>query len=99
MESRRLPSRKPEGGAELLVRVTPRSARDEIRVVEGQVQAWVTAAPADGAANDRLVALLAQKLSIAPSRIAILRGHRSRTKRVLVEGCLALEVLDRLRGA
>ncbi|HWW58556.1 MAG TPA: DUF167 domain-containing protein, partial [Sphingopyxis sp.] len=41
------------------VRVTPGASRDEIRIVDGTVQLRVTAPPADGAANDAVLKLLA----------------------------------------
>ena len=44
----------------------------------------LAAAPVDGAANRMLVELLAQKLGIAESRIAIVAGEKSRLKTVRI---------------
>jgi len=47
---------------------------------------YVIAPPEGGKANEELVAVLAGALGIARSRIAIVRGHTSRSKVVVVEG-------------
>ena len=46
----------------------------------------VTAPPLDGRANRALCELLAKRLGIAPSRVRVLRGERSRDKLVEVAG-------------
>jgi uncharacterized protein (TIGR00251 family) len=73
--------------AELRVRLQPRARRDEI-VGErgGAVVIRVTAPPVDGKANDALCQLLAKAAGVAPSRVAIVRGHAARDKVVRVEG-------------
>lgn len=42
--------------------------------------------PADGRANDAVVALVADLLDVAPSRIELVSGHKSRQKRLRVTG-------------
>ena len=84
---------------ELSVRVHPRAARDEIvGEREGAIVARLTAAPVDGKANAALVKLVAKRLGIAPSRVRIVRGERSRDKRVAIDGLDAMLVRERLLG-
>lgn len=45
----------------------------------------VRAKPQDGAANDAVLALLAQALGIATSRLRLLRGATSREKLVQID--------------
>lgn len=67
------------------IRVTPRAATSGVTGErDGLLLVRVTAAPADGAANDAVVAVLARALDIAPSTVRIERGAGARTKRVSV---------------
>lgn len=50
------------------------------------LQARVTAPPVDGKANRALCKLIAGRAGVAPSRVSIVRGEKSRDKLVLVEG-------------
>jgi uncharacterized protein YggU (UPF0235/DUF167 family) len=56
----------------------------------------VTAAAADGAANEAVRALLARTLGCPRSAVEILRGLAARTKRVRIVGLSADEVQARL---
>ena len=72
----------------LAVRVTPRSAKP--RFGDWQIdpggrpflEIHVAAAPADGAANDELVKLLAKALGIPKSEVRIVSGQSARLKRI-----------------
>jgi uncharacterized protein YggU (UPF0235/DUF167 family) len=64
----------------LEVRVTPGARRDEVRIVEGAVQVRVTAPPADGAANDAVLAVLAAALDLPRRDLTLLRGAAARIK-------------------
>jgi uncharacterized protein YggU (UPF0235/DUF167 family) len=46
----------------------------------------VTAPPVDGRANDALRRLIADRAGVAPSRVTVVRGEKSREKVVRVEG-------------
>jgi uncharacterized protein (TIGR00251 family) len=86
--------------ARLIVEVRPRAGRDEIVGWHaGALRVRVAAAPADGAANEAVRALLAARLRCAPSRVEIVRGHTARTKAVRVAGLPPEEVAARLGGA
>lgn len=84
--------------ADLPVRVTPRSSRNKVEVVDGQVRIWVTASPTDGQANDAVCQLLAKTLGVAPSRVTVHRGHTSRDKTLRIEGLGLEEVKRNLAG-
>ena len=70
------------------IRVTPRSARPGIggwrAGADGreELEVRVAEAPADGAANEAVVKLLAKALGISRSQVAIISGQSSRHKRV-----------------
>ncbi|WP_089215540.1 DUF167 domain-containing protein [Sphingopyxis indica] len=71
---------KPAGRIEL--RVTPGAGRDEVRIVDGAVLVRVTAAPADGAANEAVLKLLAAALGRPRRDLTLLRGASARVKLV-----------------
>ncbi len=62
------------------MRVTPGARRDQVRIVEGAVQVRVTAPPADGAANDAVLAVLAAALDLPRRHLTLLRGAAARIK-------------------
>ena len=75
----------------LPVRLTPKSARDEIVGVEdfageAVLKARVRALPEDGRANHALERLVAHWLRVPPSSVSVAQGGQSRTKQVLIEG-------------
>ena len=77
-------------GSRLAVRVTPRSARPGVGGwrdgADGrrELEVRVAAAPTDGAANAEVVRLLAARLGIARSSVAVERGAASRHKIVTI---------------
>ena len=82
----------------LTVRVIPRSRRNAIEWQQGILKARLMAPPVDGAANDALIALLAEQLRIPRSSISIARGAASRQKIVEIAGMTDAEVLRRLQA-
>ena len=87
---------------ELDIRVHPRASRNAIEV-EGErselkIIVRVTAVPEGGKANDAVVALLAKRLQVPKSSIRIVRGHKSRDKRVSIEGMSSAGTIERLRA-
>ncbi len=84
--------------ARLAVRLRPRGREDALLgIVDGVLQARVSAPPVDGKANRALCRLIAERAGVAPSRVSVLRGRRSRQKVVRVEGLGEAELLARLR--
>jgi uncharacterized protein len=77
----------PAPSSLLSVRLTPRAARERLAAgPDGGYVAHVTAPPVEGAANDALRRLVAKAAGVAPSRVAVVRGQRSRQKVVRVDG-------------
>jgi uncharacterized protein (TIGR00251 family) len=64
----------------LEVRVTPGASRDEVTIGNGGVQLRVTAPPADGAANEAVLRLLAAALGRPRRDVVLLRGATGRIK-------------------
>ena len=62
--------------------MTPGARRDAVTIADDGVRLHVTAPPADGAANDAVLRLLAAALDVAPSRLTLLRGATARIKLV-----------------
>lgn len=81
------------------VRLRPRGGRDElIGMRDGVLQVRVTAPPVDGKANRALCKMIAKRVGVAPSKVSVVRGEKSRDKLVRVEGvdsAALQEVLDR----
>ncbi|WP_332819788.1 DUF167 domain-containing protein [Sphingopyxis sp.] len=67
------------------VRVTPGASRDEVRIVDGAVQLRVTAPPADGAANEAVLRLLAAAMDRPRRELTLLRGATARIKLVGID--------------
>ncbi|HYM45697.1 MAG TPA: DUF167 domain-containing protein [Solirubrobacteraceae bacterium] len=85
--------------AQIAVRLQARASREElIGFREGVLLARVSAAPVDGRANRALCRLIARRAGVAPSRVAVVRGARSREKLVRVEGLDLATLRDALRG-
>jgi len=81
----------------LVVRVTPRSARDEvIGYADGVLRVRLRAPPVEGKANDSLVHLLADRLGIPTRDLEIVSGATGRTKHVRVAGLSMESVVERL---
>lgn len=73
--------------ARITVRVTPRAGRDAIDGWrDGALRVRLSAAPADGRANDALVRLIAGSLGVAPGAVTIVHGAKSRVKVLDVAG-------------
>ena len=87
----------------LAVRVTPRSAKPGIgewrRDASGrdELEIRVAEAPAEGAANEAVIKLIARALGISRSEVSIVKGHTGRHKQVAVPYPLD-EVRVRLGG-
>lgn len=64
------------------MRVTPGARRDEVTLDDGTVQLRVTAPPADGAANEAVLRLLAAALDRPRRDLTLLRGATARIKLV-----------------
>jgi uncharacterized protein len=99
-EQRKFKLHNGKSGAALAVRVTPRSARNEIAGVldDGTVKVRLTAPPVEGKANEALVRFLADVLDVATSKIEIVAGETGRDKLVTVLDLDAETVNQRISG-
>ena len=71
----------------LTIRVIPRAAKNAVGGRRGDaIVIRLAAPPVEGAANDALVAYLAQLFERPRRDIEILSGHKSRDKRVKIHG-------------
>jgi uncharacterized protein YggU (UPF0235/DUF167 family) len=69
------------------IRATPRGGRDSIDGVrEGQLVVRVAAAPADGAANEAVLRLVAEAAGVPRAAVRLVTGATGRRKLVAVEG-------------
>jgi uncharacterized protein (TIGR00251 family) len=85
------------GGTLVEVRVIPRASTSALAGERaGALVVRLAAPPVDGKANDALVAFLAGVLAIPARRVALVHGHTSRQKRVLVQGLSIDDVRRRL---
>ena len=89
--------RDEPGRVILAIRVTPRARREALALVDGQLRAWLRAAPIEGAANAALIALLADRLDLPRRDISILRGERGLQKQVAIARQTSQSLRARLR--
>jgi uncharacterized protein len=88
----------PALGVRVSVQVTARASTNSAEALDdGSVHVRVTAPPADGAANQSVVRVLADALGVAPSRLRIVSGATARRKVVEVSGMTQDQLAPRLR--
>jgi len=81
------------------VRVIPRAKKTELAGTrDGAILIRVAAPPIDGAANDAVIAFLAERLGIAKRQVRIVSGQTGRHKRLEISGVDAADVTARLAG-
>lgn len=87
----------PDSSVTLSVRLTPRGGRDAVVLrPDGSLAVRVAAPPVDGRANEAMRRAVAKALGLAPSRVELVRGARSREKQVRIDGLDAAGVRARL---
>ena len=87
-------------GTLLPVRVQPRAWRDEVVGWQGTtLRVRVTAAPADGRANQAVIGLLAEALGVPRSSIGLVSGAAGRDKLVRIGQRSIEEIRAILDGA
>lgn len=79
------------------VRVFPRSNRNELMIAADGLRARLIAPPVEGAANEALIALLAERLRLPKRSVRVARGATSRKKLLEITGLSADEFWQRLR--
>ena len=89
---------KQQGEALLApVRVFPRSSRNELTIDADGLRVRLTAPPVEGAANEALIALLAERLGLPKRAIRVARGAASRQKLLEITGLSGEEFWERLQ--
>ncbi len=89
--------KKDSPGIRVAIKVTPNAGRNEITGYKDEIlQVKVAAAPEKGKANKALVDLLAEKLGVRKSSIAIIKGETSRKKVILFNGISSEELIKKL---
>lgn len=88
--------------AKIAIRVTPRSAKPGIGDWRDgpqgrELEVRVREAPSDGAANEAVIRLIAERLQLPRSSVEIVTGHTSRHKRLQLPLEMH-EVIERLGG-
>ena len=77
---------------DLFLRVTPNASRDSIDGIEvrddgqARLKVRVTAQPQKGKANRAVIALVAKKLGVPKSALAVVSGETARDKTVRIDG-------------
>ncbi|MGH2753337.1 MAG: DUF167 domain-containing protein [Actinomycetota bacterium] len=85
--SQSLPTTRHTDGTLLDVFVQPRAARNAVGgEYRGALKVRTTAPPADGRANAAVEALIAELVDVPKSRVSVVGGHSSRSKRLLIAG-------------
>ena len=80
------------------VRVIPRSSRNAIEWEDRALKVHLTDPPVDGAANEALLTLLAQRLGLPKRDLQIVQGTASRHKTVEITGMMLEELEQRIKG-
>ena len=80
-------------GVRFMVRVQPRAGRDGVDGVHaGALKVRLNAPPVDGAANEALIAFVAERLGVPKAAVRIVTGATARAKLIEVQGVQAERV-------
>jgi uncharacterized protein len=87
--------RETKEGLQLDIYVQPGAKKTAIiGEYDGRLKISVNQPPDKGRANEAVLELLSKALRIPKSNVTILRGHTSRQKTVVVQGCDAKYVVE-----
>jgi uncharacterized protein len=78
-----------EKGGALSFGISVKTSSGKSRIVgeqNGVLKVEVTAPPVEGKANAAIIKLIARSLDVAPSRVSIVAGGKSKKKRISVSG-------------
>jgi uncharacterized protein (TIGR00251 family) len=85
-----------DGTVRLAVRAKPRSRKEGVEDGDTELVVRVRAPPVDGAANERVIEVLATALAIPQRDVVLVRGDSARHKELEVRGLSLDEVVVRL---
>jgi uncharacterized protein (TIGR00251 family) len=82
------------------INVSPKSSRSRI-TIEGDdnIKVYLNSPPVEGKANEELIKILSKKLKLSKSGISIVKGEKSRKKRILIKSMLKEDILNLLRNS
>ena len=91
--------RESGDGVVLSLHIQPGAKKTEISGIHGDaLKIRLAAPPVDGKANDALLAFIAKTLGIPKSRVHLLSGQASRSKRVAVTGLTPADIESRVQA-
>jgi uncharacterized protein len=83
----------------IAVRLTARAGKNALESLgDGILKARVSAPPVNGEANKALCRLIAKQAGVAPSRVSVVRGQKSRDKLVRVDGVDGTTLEEKLKS-
>ncbi len=83
-------------GLLISINVQPRSSKTEIiGMHQNSLKIKLTSPPVEGAANSLLIKFISKELGIAKSKIVLKSGKKSRSKRLILNGCSKEEVIQK----
>jgi uncharacterized protein len=71
--------------SEFEITVSSGSSKSEISIDGENIKIYLNSPPVDGKANAELIKLLSKELHIAKSAIKIVKGERSRKKKIAID--------------
>lgn len=90
---------KDEERAVIDIVAVPRSGKSSILFENGGLRVRLNSPPEDGKANEECIRLFAKALRLPKSAVSIIKGERSRHKRLAVSGISSEELAARLRAS
>lgn len=69
---------------QLEIKVIPGASKNMIKEEDGIIKVYLTVPPVDGKANQALIKFLAKHYDVSKSSIEIIRGEKSRHKRLKI---------------
>jgi uncharacterized protein (TIGR00251 family) len=88
------------GAVRVAVRAKPRAKKSRVVRADGlTIEVALAAPPVDGAANEELISVLAESLSVPARAIRLVIGAGSKNKVVEVTGLSETEIVARLSSA
>ena len=64
------------------IRVIPKASRNLVKEEDGRLKVYLTSPAQDGKANAQLIELLSKQLKVKKYQVRIIRGEKSRDKKV-----------------
>lgn len=87
-------------GATIDILVSPRASKSRVvGLHDGRVKVQIAALPADGEANEEVIALFSRALGVPRAQVQLQSGSTGKRKRLLVRGITPIEVALRLELA